>query len=524
MRKALTGALGAVVAATMVTTAAPAGAIDDVNTTQLRKAVTVDGILKHARALQVIANQNDGTRASGLPGYEASVDYVTRQLRRSGYTVRRQAFSFPFFQSLSAPTLSQVSPTPTDYETDVYQYSGDGDVTGVVVPANNNVIPATPEPSSTAGCEPGDFDAAPAEPAVALVQRGGCDFAVKADNAAAAGYDALIIFNEGNPGRTELSVGTLGGEKPIPVVGLSYADAVAILDQLENGPVTLSVSTDVLNDPDRTTWNVIADLPAKQLKKIKNKDQVVVVGAHLDSVAEGPGINDNGSGSAGILTIAQEMADLKLTKKLARPVRFAFWGAEESGLLGAEHYVNTLSENQRSKIYANLNFDMIGSPNYVRFVYDGDGSDGGPSGPPGSDVIESVFTDYFESKGLASEPTDFDGRSDYGPFIAAGIPAGGLFSGAEGVKTEEQAAVYGGTAGEWYDPCYHQACDDITNLSVKALDELGDAAAHATLTLTKSKSGLYPDGSRKAKAAAAAKAQALSAPAAAVRGGHAATR
>ncbi len=345
-----------------------------------------------------------------------------------------------------------------------------------------------------------------------------------ADKAVAAGYDALIIFNEGNPGRTELSVGTLGGEKPIPVVGLSYADAVAILDQLENGPVTLSVSTDVLNDPDRTTWNVIADLPAKQLKKIKNKDQVVVVGAHLDSVAEGPGINDNGSGSAGILTIAQEMADLKLTKKLARPVRFAFWGAEESGLLGAEHYVNTLSENQRSKIYANLNFDMIGSPNYVRFVYDGDGSDGGPSGPPGSDVIESVFTDYFESKGLASEPTDFDGRSDYGPFIAAGIPAGGLFSGAEGVKTEEQAAVYGGTAGEWYDPCYHQACDDITNLSVKALDELGDAAAHATLTLTKSKSGLYPDGSRKAKAAAAAKAQALSAPAAAVRGGHAATR
>ncbi|MGH1564011.1 M20/M25/M40 family metallo-hydrolase [Mumia sp. DW29H23] len=524
MRKALTGALGAVVATTMVITATPAAAIDDVNTTKLRNAVTVNGMLKHARALQVIANQNDGTRASGLPGYEASVDYVTKQLRRSGYQVTKQAFSFPFFHSLSDPTLSQVSPTPTDYATDVFDYSGDGDVTGVVVPANNNVIPATPEPSSTAGCEPGDFDPAPAEDAIALVQRGGCDFAVKADNAVAAGYDALIIFNEGNPGRTDLTIGTLGGEKPIPVVGLSYADAVAIIEQLETGPVTLRVTTDVENDPDRTTWNVIANLSPKDLKKVKNKDEVVVVGAHLDSVAAGPGINDNGSGTAGILTIAQKMADLKLTKKLTRPVRFAFWGAEESGLLGSEHYVASLTDNQRSKLYANLNFDMIGSPNYVRFVYDGDGSDGGESGPPGSDVIETIFTDYFESQGLASEPTDFDGRSDYGPFIEAGIPAGGLFSGAEGIKTEEQAEVYGGTAGEAYDPCYHQACDTITNLSVKSLNELGDAAAHATLTLTKSRTGLYPDGSLAAKKSDAAKAKAFSAPKSSPYGGHAAAR
>ncbi|QMW66122.1 M28 family peptidase [Mumia sp. ZJ1417] len=524
MNKTLTGALGAVVAATLVTTATPAAAIDDVNTSQLRKAVTVNGILKHARALQVIANQNEGTRASGLPGYEASVDYVAKQLRRSGYSVTKQAFTFSFFRSLSDPTLSQVSPTPTDYTTDIFDYSGGGDVTGVVVPATNNVVPATPEPSSTAGCAAGDFTAAPAEPSVALVQRGGCDFADKVDNAVAAGYDAVIIFNEGNPGRTELSIGTLGDPKSVPVVGLSYDDAVALLGQVAAGPVTVNVSTEVETDPNRTTWNVIADLPAKNLKKIKNKDQVVVVGAHLDSVAAGAGINDNGSGTAGILTIAQEMSKLKLTKKLARPVRFAFWGAEEANLLGSEHYVASLTDQQRSKIYANLNFDMIGSPNYVRFVYDGDGSDGGPVGPPGSDVIETVFTDYFDSKGLASDPTAFDGRSDYGPFIAAGIPAGGLFSGAEGIKTEEQAAVYGGTAGEPYDPCYHQACDDITNLSVKSLNELGDAAAHATLTLTKSRSGLFPDGSRKAKAAAAAKAQALSAPSTATRSGHALIR
>ena len=103
---------------------------------------------------------------------------------------------------------------------------------------------------------------------------------------------------------------------------------------------------------------------------------------------------------------------------------------------------------------------MVGSPNYVRFVYDGDGSGEGPAGPPGSAQIEQLFTSYFASQSLASEPTAFDGRSDYGPFIAVGIPAGGLFTGAEGVKTAAQAAVYGGTAGVAYDPCYHQACDD----------------------------------------------------------------
>ena len=132
----------------------------------------------------------------------------------------------------------------------------------------------------------------------------------------------------------------------------------------------------------------------------------------------------------------------------------------------------------------------------MRFVYDGDGSATAPAGPPGSAQIESLFTSYFASQGLASEPTAFDGRSDYGPFIAEGIPAGGLFAGAEGIKTPEQAAIYGGTAGAPYDPCYHQACDTITNINTKALGEFADAAAHATMTLARSRSGLFEDGSR----------------------------
>jgi Zn-dependent M28 family amino/carboxypeptidase len=469
-------------------------AIDDVNTSKLRKAVTVSGILQHERALQRIANDNDGTRASGTPGYKASADYVVKKLRKAGYKVKRQTFTFPFFNELAPAELSVVDPPAKarEIETATFTYSGDGEVTGQLVPIDVQIPPGPTDSSSTSGCEPGDFPAAPAGPAIALIQRGTCTFGVKVDNAKAAGYDAVIIFNEGQAGRTDLIAGTLGVPKTIPVVGASFADGEALYDDTQAGDVTARVATSTESE-DRQTQNIIADSP-----KGKIKGQTIVVGAHLDSVTAGPGINDNGSGSATILEIAEQLAKLKYTNKLQRQVRFAFWGAEEFNLLGSEYYVSHLTDAQIEKIYANLNFDMLGSPNYVRFVYDGDGSDGDP-GPPGSDAIEDIFTSYFESKGLASAPTAFDGRSDYGPFIAVGIPAGGLFSGAEGIKTPEEAAIYGGTAGVAYDKCYHQACDTINNLNTKALSELGDAAADATLTLALSKTGLFPDGSRHAQ-------------------------
>jgi len=271
----------------------------------------------------------------------------------------------------------------------------------------------------------------------------------------------------------------------------SYADGADLFEATQTGAVSVNVTTDTFSET-RPTFNVVAD------SRKGDPDKVVVVGAHLDSVLVGPGINDNGSGTATILETAIQMSKLGIQPR--QKLRFAFWGAEEAGLLGSEYYVANASDEDLSKIYANLNFDMLGSPNYVRFVYDGDGSadPDGLSGPPRSAQIEGIFTDYFGSKGLATEPTAFDGRSDYGPFIAVGIPAGGLFSGAEGLKTEAEAATYGGTAGVAYDSCHHEACDDITNLSTKALAELGDAAAHSIMTLARSKSGFFEDGSRMA--------------------------
>jgi Zn-dependent M28 family amino/carboxypeptidase len=226
----------------------------------------------------------------------------------------------------------------------------------------------------------------------------------------------------------------------IPVVGTSFAVGQELYNLLQQGQVTLRLAVDASVEP-RTTENVIADTTTGRA------DRTVVVGSHLDSVPEGPGINDNGSGSATDLEVALQMARLDIQPR--NRVRFAFWGAEESGLVGSHHYVDSLTKRQIKDIAVNLNFDMVASPNYVRFVYDGDASDTDSLGSTGSGVVEDVFTDYFDSQGFATEPTAFDGRSDYDAFINVGIPAGGLFTGAEGIKTAEEAAVYGGVAGPW---------------------------------------------------------------------------
>jgi hypothetical protein len=187
----------------------------------------------------------------------------------------------------------------------------------------------------------------------------------------------VIIFNEGNPDREDLIAGTLGDLVTIPVVGLSFADGLAIYNQLQvpgGEPVVVRVFTSTQNEL-RPTSNVLADSPTG------NPERVVVVGAHLDSVTDGPGINDNGSGASTILEIAEEMAELGIRNR--QQLRFAFWGGEESDLVGSTHYVDSLSDDELTTIVANLNFDMLGSPNYVRFVYDGDGGgDPDVAGPP----------------------------------------------------------------------------------------------------------------------------------------------
>jgi aminopeptidase Y len=307
-----------------------------------------------------------------------------------------------------------------------------------------------------------------------------CTFRLKANNAFAAGAVGVIVYNN-VAGALNGTLGADEGLDEVPVFGIPQALGESLVAQMAGGQVVMRMFADTDTD-DLTTRNVLAETRGG------DPNNVVMVGAHLDSVSAGPGINDNGSGSAAILETALQMSKVKPRNK----VRFAWWSAEESSLVGSNHYVNDLKANapeELEKIALYLNFDMVGSPNYGLFVYDGDNSTGlGSVGPPGSDVIERVFYGFFEGAGEFAEPTPFNGRSDYGPFIAAGveIPAGGLFTGAEQAKTAAQVLKWGGTAGLAYDPCYHAACDTFANVADRALDVNSDAIAHATITFAQS--------------------------------------
>src|SRR5215475_1344087 len=477
-------ALGVGVALTAsVVVVAPASASVRADSSALRQAVMVQGMLEHEQVFQRFGEDSTATlghptRVDGSVGFTESVDYVASQVRSYGYHVTVQNFTFDRFVETAPPLFTQVAPNAISYVegTDfvTMAYSGSGDVTANVQATNDIVIPPGPTAgTSNSGCEAADFAGFTAGN-IALIQRGTCTFREKVDNARAAGAVGVIIFNEGQPGRTAVLPGTLNPPlAAIPTVGASFGLGESLYSLLQSGQtvtVHLAVTASVVTTP---SSNVIADSPGGRA------DRTVVVGAHLDSVPPGPGINDNGSGSAAILELAKQMARLGVHP--TNRVRFAWWGGEEFGLLGSEFYVSHLTTRELKDIALNLNFDMVASPNFVRFVYDGDGSATGASGPNGSGNIETVFTDYFATQGLATDPTPFNGRSDYGPFIARGIPAGGLFTGAEGIKTPEQAAVYGGMAGVAYDHCYHQLCDDITNLNHTVLDQMSDAIADATL-------------------------------------------
>lgn len=439
--------------------------------TKLLDCLTADGVFEHQQALQEIAEANDdpfypGTRAAGTAGYQDSVDYVVGLLEGAGWNVTLDpvdiTFTFP-------AVLKQLTPVAADYETGTFTGSGNGTVEGTVHPID---LALTDPDSSTSGCEASDFDGIDlsGDNDIALIQRGTCFFSVKAVNAQEAGAEAVIIFNQGNtPARSGLIIGNaanLPDGSPsnlrIPVVGASFADGVALAAE---------GSTAFLSAPPsetRTDFNVLAELPGK------NADNVVMAGAHLDSVVQGPGIQDNGSGSAALL----ELALLISKHQPENTLRFGWWAAEEQGLVGSADYVNGLSQAELDRIAAYLNFDMISSPNFIYGVYDADESSFAAPVPvpDGSAALEDLFEVYFTWQDIPYEDSEFSGRSDYQAFINNGIPASGLFTGAEVIKTDLQESIWGGVAGQQYDPCYHLACDNAVDG-----DPQRDAAVYAAL-------------------------------------------
>jgi Zn-dependent M28 family amino/carboxypeptidase len=361
-------------------------------------------------ALERIADRTGGSRAAGTTGYRESVRYVGAQLRRAGYAPRVLDFRFVEFREL-AERARQLTPSARDLEVEALDYSPStpsGGVRGRIVTADD-------------GCELRDFDDVAGT--IALVRRGKCLFSAKARNAARAGAVALIVFNA----QAEPFDGTLGGPRAatIPVAGLD-GRAGRELAASENAVVELELVTRRLRS---ISQNVVADAR-------RGARSVLMVGAHLDSVRAGPGINDNATGVAAVLEIARAVK--RIAPRL--DVRFAFWGAEELGLIGSRAYAATLREDQ---VVGYLNFDVLGSPSGRNAVYRG--------------PYAGRFLAYFERRGLTVRTTDISGRSDHVPFARRGIPVGGLY------------------AGDY--PCYHRACDRLANVDLAVLETLTRAAA-----------------------------------------------
>jgi Zn-dependent M28 family amino/carboxypeptidase len=427
---------------------------------KLESDITSKKLLRGAQQLQDFAySYPDRNRIMGGKAHNDTVQWLKKELESTSYyDVTIQPFS-NYVQVSGAVNSFSINNQTVNGTLFEYSNSTAGVVTAPLVAVSNF------------GCEASDYPAG-VSGNIALISRGSCDFGLKSALAGGAGAVAAVIYN--NVAATVS--GTLGPppreEGPyVATVGISQAQGQAYLSQLSSG-TELSASLDVLTDIQIvTTSNVLAT------SKCGDKNNQLALGAHTDSVGAGPGINDDGSGTVGILNVAKALA--KYNVKNA--VTFGFWSGEESGLLGSTYFVENLSPEESLKIRAYLNFDMIASPNYVHQIYDGDGSAYGLTGPDGSDDIEEFFEKYFVRAGVPSNATEFNGRSDYGPFLDANIPAGGTTTGADEVKTEEEQKIWGGVAGEILDQNYHQAGDTVDNLNVDAwlLHARGIAAAVA---------------------------------------------
>jgi Zn-dependent M28 family amino/carboxypeptidase len=458
----------------VLATATPAGANPpDINSERLERLVTVQGIVDHQRALQNIANMNGGTRDTRTPGYLASVDYVKARMEAAGLDVSVTQFNMPEWEETAPPVFQQLSPTAKTYTPGTaaddnsaavdyitFEFSPTTNVANApVVPVNDNVIPSPAANSNTAGCEASDFPAA-TQGAISLIQRGTCPFVQKLANAQAAGAVGVILFNEGDSaGRTNAGFRSGPTDLSIPAVFSSFGVGKELADAFKAGQNPRAhLQTNGVN-VDHFYPQVIAET------KRGDANHVVLAGAHLDSVAAGPGINDDGSGTAWQLELAEQIA--KPGTPPRNKIRFLWFGGEEDGLVGSQYYAAHMSDADVKKTDMMLDTDMIASPNFARLVYDGDGSTFGAdvSGPAGSGKVESVLTDYWSKRKMVSEPIPFDGRSDYVGFVNRGIPAGGVFAGAEAPKTAEQVAKYGGVQGEQLDPCYHEPCDNYATVT-----------------------------------------------------------
>jgi Zn-dependent M28 family amino/carboxypeptidase len=429
---------------------------------QLADKVTADGMYTHLRKLQDIADANDGTRADGTPGYDASVDYVAQALRDKGFDVQTPEFERLDRMQGGNPTLTVAR---RNYHVDQASL--------LVTTPRAGLSGLTLRPQKAPGCSAADYGSVSVKGAIAVVDDTGCSVVDKQNTAVAEGAAGLLVVSAPGTSGAPAGLFTPGYYQRLTIpVGVIDKDADAALRRTD-AAVRLVLDSKPIMVKSR---NVVAQT------KTGATDNVVLVGAQLDSVRSSPGINDNGSGVAAVLEAALQLGS---SAQVENAVRFAFWGAEQNALDGSTNYVRGLDSGQLDDIALYLDFDMLGSPNAGYFTYDGDQS-GQPNPeipvrtvPAGSAGIERTLAGYLNLAGIRPADTPLSKVADYSPFLTAGIPIGGLTTGSSQRKTEVQARLWGGQASVAFDPNYHTPGDTIDNVDRHALSVMGPAVAYA---------------------------------------------
>ena len=431
---------------------------------KLLECIRTNDLLSEMKALQQIADNNPGpdghpSRNSGEPGYLASAQYVANLMSSWGYNVHLQTYKFFYFAFAGTPVFQEVSPVAHDYtlSTEWNAAQSSGTTTAAVQPAGGIVIPPAPSPNSESGCDPADFNGF-VDGRVALIQRGTCTFGTKVLNAEAAHASGVVIFNEGNPGRTDVFNGSMqdaDGNRfvpEVPVAFTSFAIGSDLLNQYNQAvqdstdPPTVHIDVPSVSNPNADDYNVIAD------SRWGDPNHALVVDAHLDAIY-GAGMLDNGSGSVSILDIAHMMARVHTRNQM----RFIWFGGEELGLLGSKAYVNGLTPTQLSHIGYDLDADVTATPNYDVGVLDPAAVDffsrtvstqfpANVYAP--SLVARDQAVDYFDSQGLNHiffSPVGTDAFT----FNVAGVPASGVLTGQDCCKTQDEVDLFGGYPGNF---------------------------------------------------------------------------
>ncbi|KAI1440871.1 Zn-dependent exopeptidase [Annulohypoxylon stygium] len=432
-----------------------------VDTDKLQDSIKIDNLLDRAKDLFEIARLSEPefghpTRVIGSKGHAGTLDYVYSTLESLGdyYTLSKQPFP---------AVMGKVYESRLVIGHDVPESASPMSLTPPT--ANKEPVYARLVLVANEGCDASDY---PSDVAgnIAFVLRGTCPFGTKSELSGKAGAVAAVVYNTDSG---ELS-GTLGTPVPehVATFGLSGKDAAPIVEKLKKGKAVDSIAYIDSEVKQIQTTNIIAQTVEG------DPDNCVMLGGHSDSVTEGPGINDDGSGSLTLLEVATQLTKFSVNNC----VRFAWWAGEEEGLLGSDYYVDVLPLEENLKIRLFMDYDMMGSPNFAYQIYNATNA----ANPTGSEELRELYVDWYTQQGLNFTFIPFDGRSDYDAFIRNGIPGGGIATGAEGIKTEEEEVMFGGKAGEWYDPCYHQLCDDVGNVNSTAWLVNTKLIAHSVAT------------------------------------------